>query len=170
MHPTAQLSPLRTSDFAALQALAKAIWHEHYSSLLSQAQIDYMLLGKYTPEDLAPFLESTDRWFDVLRVDAELSGFVRCLRDGSTQFKLSEIYLSKACRGKGLGQLLLGRAQALAEASGCTSIILYVNRRNTQAVEAYERVGYVVKRECNFDIGEGYVMDDYLMQKSLSPQ
>lgn len=64
--------------------------------------------------------------------------------------------------------LPLGRAHALALASGCTSIVLYVNRRDTQAVQTYERAGYLIKRECDFDSGNGYVMDDYLMEKSLS--
>jgi len=64
-----------------------------------------MLADKYTTEYLAPFVTRADRWFDVLRAGTELSGFQRCLKGRSTQLKLSEIYLAKSFRGKGLGRL-----------------------------------------------------------------
>ena len=169
MRPNTALEPLRRSDFSAVEALAKAIWREHYSKLLSEDQIEYMLARKYTQEDLAPFIDAPDRWFDVLRVEGEIGGFLRCVRENASELKLSEIYLSKAFRGLGLGQLLLARAETLARSAGCRAIVLYVNRRNTGAVEVYERAGFAIKRECDFDIGHGYVMDDYLMEKPLSP-
>lgn len=165
--PKVLLDPLKAPDFSALRALARSIWHEHYASVISRDQIDYMLSRKYTPEDLSPYVNGRDRWFDVLRVDGEPRGFLRCQRERATVLKLSEIYLAKACRGQGLGQRLLRRAEDLAQAAGCTSITLYVNRRNTLAIRAYERAGYAIRRECDVDIGNGYVMNDYLMEKLL---
>ena len=167
MPPDIRLDPLAPSDFAAIEVLACTIWHEHYPAIISVAQIDYMLAHKYTAQQLALFVDGSDRWFEVLRVNGEMAGFVRCLRESEREFKLVEIYLLQACRGRGLGRLMLDRAGQLANAAGCRSITLTVNRANTSAIATYRRAGYVVRQACDFDIGHGFVMNDYLMEKNV---
>ena len=46
--------------------------------------------------------------------------------------------------------------------------MLNVNRNNTKAIRAYERAGWHVAEEIVADIGNGYVMDDYVMSKQLA--
>ena len=165
MSPDVRLDRLAPDDFAAIEALACTIWHEYYPAIIPVAQIDYMLTHKYAPEQLAPFVDGPDRWFEVLRVNGEMAGFVRCLRESKREFKLMEIYLLQACRGRGLGRLMLDRADQLASAAGCSVITLTVNRANTSAIATYRRAGYGIKQACNFDIGHGFVMNDYVMEK-----
>jgi diamine N-acetyltransferase len=161
------LRPLRASEISDIGDLGRAIWREHYPGIISSAQIEYMLRERYTESDLVPYVDASDRWFDVLRVAGNPSGFLRTSLAGHEQLKLEEIYVSASMRGKGYGKLLLDRAEALAAQRRCTRVILYVNRKNEGSVAAYRRHGYAVRESKVFDIGNGFVMDDYVMEKTL---
>jgi ribosomal protein S18 acetylase RimI-like enzyme len=163
----ASIRPLRFAEIDDIASLAKLIWREHHTKFITDAQIEYMLSGKYTLEDLQPFIGASDRWFDVLRVDGAICGFLRCIQTSSHQLKLSEVYVSRTQRGRGFGRLLLARAESLGKDVGCKSIFLYVNRRNDVPIAAYKRAGFASKGEQVFDIGGGFVMEDFLMEKLL---
>ena len=167
MKNTNTLEPLRISEIPEIGELARAIWRQHYTSIISGAQIEYMLRNKYTPTDLEPYVSAPDQWFDVLRVDDEPSGFLRTSRASRDEFKLEEIYVVKGLRGKGYGKLLLDRAESLAREQCCKKVFLYVNRANEGSIAAYVRNGFIVRESKVFDIGHGFVMDDYLMEKPV---
>ena len=168
MPTTSTLTPLRNSEIPEVGELAREIWRQHYTSIISSAQIEYMLRNKYTEMDLKPYVGAPDRWFDVLRVNDVPSGFLRTSRANQDEFKLEEIYLVKGLRGRGYGKLLLDRAGDLAHKHNCKSVFLFVNRANEGSIAAYVRNGFIVRENCVFDIGHGYVMDDYRMEKSLA--
>jgi ribosomal protein S18 acetylase RimI-like enzyme len=42
-----------------------------------------------------------------------------------------------------------------------------VNKRNPGAISFYKAAGFTIAREAVFDIGSGFVMDDYIMEKRL---
>jgi ribosomal protein S18 acetylase RimI-like enzyme len=161
------IEPLQAADIPAVAELARAIWREHHVKFVSADQVEYMLRNKYTAAELAPYVGGTDRWLDVLRVGGTIGGFLRCIRKDPGELKLEEIYVSQALRGTGMGRTLLALADSRARGLGCSFVILYVNRANDSAVRAYRRAGFVVRRELVVDIGSGYVMDDFLMAKSL---
>jgi ribosomal protein S18 acetylase RimI-like enzyme len=168
MPRTCTLEPLRISEIPEVGALARGIWRQHYASIISSAQIEYMLRNKYTPMDLERYVGAPDRWFDVLRVENTSSGFLRTSRASQGEFKLEEIYVVAGLRGKGYGKLLLDRAEALAREQHCRKVFLFVNRANEGSIAAYLRNGFMVRESKVFDIGHGFVMDDYLMEKSLA--
>ncbi len=161
------IEPLQAADIPAVAELARAIWREHHVKFVSAGQVEYMLRNKYTAAELAPYVGGTDRWLDVLRVGGTIGGFLRCTRKDPAELKLEEIYVSQALRGTGMGRTLLALAESRARGLGCTFVILYVNRANDTAVRAYRHAGFVVRSELVVDIGNGYVMDDFLMAKSL---
>ena len=53
------------------------------------------------------------------------------------------------------------------KAQNISALRLQVNKRN-KAKDFYEKIGFTVLYEFDFPIGNGYVMDDYLMEKKLS--
>lgn len=161
------LRPLQAAEIGEVGELARAIWRQHYASILSSAQIEYMLRKKYSEADLGRYLDATGRWLDVLRVDGVLSGFLRTSVADAERFRLEEIYVTRTVRGQGFGRLLLERAESLALEQGCRLLFLYVHRANTGAVAMYRHNGYVIVKSEAFDIGSGFVMDDYLMEKSI---
>lgn len=82
-------------------------------------------------------------------------------------FTLHKFYIEKAHRGLGYGALMMNTLRRAALRAGRTRIRLRVNRRNSRAIAAYKRYGFVVTTEDVRRIGAGFVMDDYIMEKDL---
>jgi diamine N-acetyltransferase len=168
MTPDVQLDPLTEFDFAAVAALADTIWRAHYSSMISMAQIDYMLDGRYAPERLRGYLDSQDRWLWMLRVDGVPAGYCSCsLGEAADAVKLEQLYLLADYKGQGLGGRMLRHVEAKSAALGRTRLYLTVNKGNTDTIAIYRKSGFVVREEAVFEIGNGYVMDDFVMEKRL---
>jgi ribosomal protein S18 acetylase RimI-like enzyme len=161
------IDALAEADIPLIAPFAQAIWRGHYSEIISSAQIDYMLRGRYTAADLLPYLGAVDRWFELLRVEGALAGFLRTRIVAAPTLEIVEIYLDAAWRGRGFGQLLLAHAEARAVGFGCAQASLAVNKHNAVAIRAYERFGFSVREAIVVDIGGGFVMDDYVMAKAL---
>jgi diamine N-acetyltransferase len=163
-----QLDPLAETDFDTVARLADTIWRGHYSSMIAMAQIDYMLAGRYVPERLRHYVGADARWMWVLRVDGVAAGYCSCsLGEDADDMKLEQLYLLAEHKGKGLGGHMLRHVEAKAAALGRTRLYLTVNKGNTDSIAVYRKSGFVVREEAVFDIGNGYVMDDYVMQKRL---
>lgn len=145
------------------------IWHQHYPSIITVEQIDYMLARMYALPQLLQDQANGVR-FDQLFLESELVGFSAHGPISEPQTgKLHKLYVLPARHGKGLGLALLQAAEARGAAEGWKSLILQVNRRNDKALAFYRRNGFVV-RECTvLDLGNGFVMDDYIMCKTLAP-
>ena len=62
---------------------------------------------------------------------------------------------------------MIERVETHGRKLGALRVVLTVNRRNTGSIAFYERRGYVIRESAVFDIGGGYVMDDYVMEKQL---
>jgi len=164
-----RLDPLTQSDFAALAALATTIWHEHYGSFIERAQLDYMLEGRFSAENLRRYLDSDSRWMRVLRVDGEMVGYCsHALGEKPDEIKLEQLYLLAAHKGKGLGGRMMRHIEDASRALGRTVLFLTVNKGNADSIAIYRKSGFTVREAAVFDIGRGYVMDDYVMEKRLA--
>ncbi len=154
-------------EIPALRALAEQIWRVSYAEMITPAQIDYMLEWMYGPETIAREMAEGVVW-ETAWLDGEMVGFHSCTLDAPEQrLKLNKLYLLPELQGSGLGQQLIERVHALAAQRGARQVWLQVNKNNTRAIRAYERAGYVVERSAVFDIGGGFVMDDFIMTRTI---
>jgi diamine N-acetyltransferase len=164
----ATLRDLTEADFSTLRALGETIWRQHYSAIISMAQIDYMLAGRYVPEKLRAYLGAQDRWLKLLMVDGNAVGYCSyAFTDTAAEMKLEQLYLLATFKGQGLGGLMLRHVEAQVLAHGKSLLMLTVNKHNTDSLAVYRHAGFTVREEAVFDIGNGYVMDDYVMHKTL---
>ncbi|WP_298391912.1 GNAT family N-acetyltransferase, partial [Hydrotalea sp.] len=62
-----------------------------------------------------------------------------------------------------MGKLLLQTVIDQAKGAGATSLILNVNRSN-KAIAFYSKMGFQIVKEEDNDIGNGYFMNDFVMQ------
>jgi diamine N-acetyltransferase len=155
-------------DAAAISALAREIWYPHYSAIISRAQIEYMLEQRYDPQIIRAELEGGDAWWDKLLVNGRMIGFTSCFLTGKAgEMKLDKLYVHHDHQRKGYGRMLLDRVLGIARAHGCTTLILAVNKHNYNAIAAYDKYGFRIAESVVKDIGGGFVMDDYIMQKDL---
>lgn len=163
------IAPLEAADIDALITLTRDTWQKHYLGIITQAQIDYMLGSRYSPEAIRAQLGRPDLWWDVLRRDGELVGFVQYeLGAKPGELKIDKLYIRYSERGRGLGGALLRHVEQEARAIGCHRLYLQVNKHNTSAIGAYRKHGFEIAEAAVFDIGGGFVMDDYIMAKRLA--
>jgi len=157
------------ADLSAISNLAGVIWRACYPGIITNEQIDYMLARMYALEVLRDETRSQGIRYDQLLVDGKLVGFASY---GPTAepgvIKLHKLYLLPELHGRGLGSCLLQHVEQEVRAGGGRRLILSVNKRNAKAVAAYRRNGFVVADSVVTDIGNGFVMDDYIMAKDLS--
>jgi GNAT superfamily N-acetyltransferase len=167
--PALVTRPATADDIPLLRDLAERIWRVAYAEIIPPEQIDFMLGWMYSPEQIARELSEGGAW-ELALVDGQPAGFFSISFADSPRAKLQRLYLLPERQGTGLGQALLNRVHALAATREATEVFLQVNKQNARAIRAYQRSGYVVTRAATFDIGHGYVMDDFIMQRDLSPQ
>ena len=166
--PAIQVRHARHDELPAVQRLADVIWHAHYPGIITQEQIGYMLERGYAVEVLAGFLGRPDRGLLLAEIDGEPAGFAAwCLTDDPDEAKLDKLYVLPSHQRRGLGGRLIRRVAELARVSGATTLILNVNKHNTQAIRAYEKHGFAVRAAVATDIGSGFVMDDLVMARLL---
>ena len=162
------LDPLQPSDFPLVAQLADRIWRSHYASMVPMAQIDYMLAGRYTSERLNTYLGSDQRWMHLLRKEEEAVGYCsHALTERPGEMKLEQLYLLPGLHCQGLGGRMLDLVEAHARELGCRTLMLQVNKGNTGSIAVYRKRGFTVREEAVFDIGNGFVIDDYVMEKDL---
>ena len=166
-----QMLPAAEDHLPALAELAGVIWRQHYPGIISNAQIDYMLAKMYSLETLREEMQAQGIRFVRLLVADRFVGFAAygpapepCV------MKLHKCYLLPEMHGRGLGSLLLEHCERAARELGAWRLILAVNKRNTKAIAAYQRNGFIVAESVITDFGSGFVMDDYIMTKDLMPQ
>ncbi len=163
-----ELRPACRDDVPAIKELAHVIWHAHYPGIITVAQIDYMLERGYSTAALVELLDRSDRGLLLALVDGEPAGFAAWyLTTQSHEAKLDKLYVLPTRQRSGIGGRLVARVAEDARGTGAKTLILNVNKRNTRAIRAYEKHGFGIREAVVNDIGEGYVMDDFVMAKAL---
>lgn len=151
----------------AIAELARVIWHECYPGIITREQIDYMLTRMYSVETLEAELRSGIR-YERLLIDDELAGFASFGPTEQTEvIKLHKLYLHPKQQGRGFGTVLLKHCEDEARKLAAKRLLLNVNKHNNKAIAMYQRNGFSVADSVVVDIGSGFVMDDYVMSKSL---
>lgn len=157
------IRPLLSSEVEALCRLAHDIWHHHYPGIISQAQIDYMLAQRYSAESIRASLDSSC-WLAAWQSQA-MVGYAHAFADDHpSTWKLDKLYVHPGHQRTGIGQALLEPVKQQARETGATRLVLRVNRHNTVALAAYAKYGFTIYGENVLDIGNGFVMDDYLLE------
>ncbi len=166
--PSIELRPARRDEVPAVRRLARVIWHAHYPGIITIEQIDYMLERGYATDALEGFLGRPDRGLELALVDDEPAGFAAWYAiEGAGEVKLDKLYVLSSFQRTGIGRRLIARVAELARAAGATTLVLNVNKQNVQAIRAYRKHGFAIREAVVNDIGDGFVMDDYVMARSL---
>ncbi len=161
------IRPITPPDVPAIAALAREIWQATYPGIITQEQIDFMLEQRYGHERLYDDLEDLQqmarpglpRWSP--RVGFAFSEIYK------GEFKLDKLYIHPDVQRRGVGGQLIAHVAERAKKAGYPCVILQVNKRNVNAINSYQKYGFVVREVTVDDIGHGYVMDDYVMEKKL---
>jgi len=158
----AELDDINTIGFLAYQ-----IWPVTYKDILNLDQLQYMLNLIYSPASLRKQMTVSQHQFLLAELDEEPVGFASYSRiDEPSTYKLQKLYVRTDIQGKGLGKALLEYVEETVKEAGGKKMHLNVNRFN-KARSFYEKMGYMVIKEEDVDIGNGYLMNDFVMEKKL---
>jgi diamine N-acetyltransferase len=150
-------------DINTIGFLAHEIWPSAYGAILPPGQIEYMLRLFYAPASLKDQMARQKHQFLLAEVDDSALGFASYSHLGDNIYKLHKLYVMPATQGKGVGKALLDFITSEIKPLGAISLRLGVNRFN-RALQFYERVGFSKLKEEKTDIGNGFVMDDYILE------
>ena len=165
---TLAIAPLVPEDVATLCSLARDIWRRHYPAIIGEAQTEYMLEQRYRREVILAELASRDVWWDTLSEDDSMIAFASSFRAGAPrEMKLDKLYVHPERQRSGCGAALIEHTCERAARLGCDRLVLAVNKRNAGAIAAYLKHGFRIREAVVKDIGNGFVMDDYVMEKAL---
>ncbi|MGA2244353.1 MAG: GNAT family N-acetyltransferase [Verrucomicrobiota bacterium] len=168
MEKLATIVPAAEADLTELAQLAGTIWRACYPGIISHAQIEFMLAHMYAPETLREEVRSQGIRFYRLLVGERFGGFASLGPTAAAGvMKLHKLYLLPELQGRGLGRLLLEYCAAEAQQLGAARLILAVNKRNARAISAYQHNGFAIAESVVTDIGGGFVMDDYIMERAV---
>lgn len=155
-----QLIPANEQDMPQIRSMAEKIWNVHYPPVIGQAQVDYMLQKMYDPESLRKQMQEGQQFY-LIQENGQTCGFVSLSDKGNGHYFIHKFYIDTDLHGKGLGTRVFEEIQRLYPAA--TQFFLQVNRQNHKPINFYFKLGFVIEKVADFDIGDGYFMNDFVM-------
>lgn len=163
------ISEATISDIKQIQNIVNITWPITYGEILSKEQLDYMLGLFYSTEALTEQYNKKIQLFYMIYEEETNIGFIGIEHNYNEEAitKIHKIYLLPETQGKGIGKKVIDEIGKLASEKRSTSLLLNVNRFNS-ALGFYKKIGFEVIDEVNIEIGNGYLMEDYVMEKKLN--
>ncbi|AIQ52708.1 GNAT family N-acetyltransferase [Paenibacillus sp. FSL R7-0331] len=153
-------------ETAEIARLAAEIWHEYYVSIISVDQINYMI-GKFqSVQAVTDQIHLQGYEYYLIHDHDSAVGYVSARKEEGKLF-LSKFYIVKEYRGRGYASQAMEFLEQLCQERNLSHIWLTVNRHNSSSIAVYEKKGFRTVREQVSDIGNGFVMDDCVMEKEI---
>ena len=156
--------PVKTPEqIRTLAALADEVWHEFFVCILTPQQIDYMVDRFQSEHALTDQIGNQHYEYYLLRKDGVNIGYTGIKPENGKLF-LSKLYILKAYRGQGNASPAFEFLRNVCRERGLGAVWLTVNRHNEHSVAVYRKKGFETVRTQIADIGNGFVMDDFIME------
>lgn len=159
-----QLISASSKDIPAIQSLANQIWQAHYPAIIGQQQVDYMLDMVYKKDSLEMQMLEGQKFYLIL-CDGNTCGFLSVIEKEPNHYFIHKFYIAVAEHGKGIGSMAFAELQKLYPNAHKYS--LQVNRQNHKPINFYFKLGFIIEKVADFDIGNGYFMNDFVMVYSV---
>jgi diamine N-acetyltransferase len=148
------------SEIKKLSLLASKIWNAYYPDIIGQKQVDYMLGKMYSEESLRKQINYERHYFIGAYLNEQMAGFISYSKTNEEDFFLHKLYVNTETHSKGIGRALF---DYVFGNRNFKTIRLTVNRQNIKAINFYFKKGFVIEKIIDMDIGEGYMMNDFVM-------
>lgn len=159
------LRKAKEQDLALIKEMAEATWPSAYLNIISPQQIDFMIEKMYNKGELEKQLME-GHTFLIAEEGTKHLGFAGYSISNHEKriFKLHKLYVMPNNQGKGVGKILMNEVYNLVKKAGASALQLNVNKHNA-AKNFYLKAGFTIIHSVVLDIGNGFVMDDYVMEK-----
>ncbi|MBK7871372.1 MAG: GNAT family N-acetyltransferase [Saprospiraceae bacterium] len=156
------------SDLPAVRQIAQYTWPHTFGNILSPAQIDYMLDLMYSIPSLTQQIKEQQHRFLLAKESSDCLGYASYEPhyQGLTKTKIHKLYILPNTQGKGIGKLFIHEISKIAKQNHDTILSLNVNRDNP-AIHFYEKLGFIKVGQEDIPIGNGFLMEDFIMEMGL---
>lgn len=155
-----ELTNAGTADLAAIAALAEKIWRIHYPPIIGEKQTDYMLKKMYSEASILADMQNGQQ-FAFIEEANERIGYLGWSYPAHGELFIHKFYIEPSSQNKGTGRRAFQKL--LDKNPGVKTIRLTVNRKNYKSINFYFRLGFVIEEVKDFDIGNGFFMNDFVM-------
>lgn len=160
----------KETDLPVIRRIAHEVWPVAYADILSPDQMQYMLEKFYEPESLLHQMKILNHQFLIAHENDTPSGFASFspLPNNHKIVHLHKLYVRIVNQGTNTGKELIHHILETIPKMGADSLQLNVNRHN-RAIGFYEKLGFAIINSEDIDIGNGYFMNDFVMEKRIHP-
>lgn len=155
-------------DVATIQEIAEITWPISYAGVISQEQIRYMLDLMYSHAKIEAAVSDSNQAFWLAEKDGQTLGFcgIEFGHPTSQYLRIHKLYVLPDTQGLGIGKLLVDKVSGEAQLHQLPFLHLNVNKQN-KAYHFYLKIGFEILEEEIIDIGNGFVMDDYILIRKV---
>lgn len=150
------------NDIATIREIANITWPVAYGSYISKAQLDYMLDMMYSDKSLLEQINKGHQFY-IAEQNNNPIGFASVSKEKENSCKLNKLYVLPTAQKTGAGKALLQKSIDYAKSLAANCLYLQVNKQNT-AQHFYSKHGFTIREASILEIGDGYIMDDYIME------
>lgn len=147
-----------------IRQLASEVWYVTYQNIDPKDKLDYMFEMMYKLDKIKRDCEGNSS-YHILYDDNQPAGYLGLTISEDT-LVIQRIYVMPAAQGRGCGRFMLEKAENFARERKLHKLWLVVNRSN-KARHFYQHMGFDLVGERDFNIGGGYFMNDFIMEKNL---
>jgi diamine N-acetyltransferase len=152
------------NDLPVIAELAERIWRKHYVPIIGEKQTEYMLKKMYSAESLLKQMREQQN-FTLAYDDDVPVGYISISKKENNNYFLHKFYVDTEKQRTGIGSVFF--ENILSTIPDAKTIELTVNRINYKAINFYFKKGFIIKEVADFDIGEGFFMNDFVMRRTL---
>lgn len=153
---------LTDNEIQETAVLANEIWHQHFIPIIGEAQVDYMVEKFQSYPAISKQIKQDGYEYFRIFIDDIFAGYTGVHTENNALF-LSKLYIKKDCRGNHLATYALDYLISLCKERGLKKIWLTCNKYNANTLAVYDHLGFQITDEQVADIGNGFVMDDYIL-------
>ncbi|WP_251389561.1 GNAT family N-acetyltransferase [Mediterraneibacter agrestimuris] len=146
--------------------LAEIIWHEHFVPIIGKEQVEYMVDKFQSYHSLKEQIENGYEYYQIIDSD-EFCGYCGIHQEDDGRLFLSKLYLKKEARGRHLASQAFEFLKALCKERHLSAIWLTCNKHNDGSLAVYRHFGFETIDTQEADIGNGFIMDDYIMEYQI---
>ena len=162
MSKNLKLVEANEKDIPVIQQLANEIWWKYYPPIIGFKQVQYMLDRFYSSSSIVDQMKNQNHRFFLIQLDKKNIGFVSISEINKKKkiFFIHKFYILSNKANKGIGTKVFKKILSIFDPY---EIRLTVNRQNYKAINFYFKNKFVIEKVADFDIGNGFYMNDFVM-------
>lgn len=152
-----------------IRELAEILWPATFATILSDRQIVYMMEMMYSQESLEKQMDTGHHYAIAVENGINI-GYVsfEVNHNDTHKTKIHKLYILPEHQRKGAGKIIIDYVAREAIKSQNRALFLNVNKHNKSAIHFYQKHHFFLVEKEIIDIGNGFIMDDFVFELELN--